>query len=158
MPDSKTVTIVSENPAGEESLRLIRELTVELSSLYEDDGGANSFDPHKLGDRRSAFVVARLDGHAIGCGAIRPFNFETAEVKRMYVAPEVRKVGIGARILRELESVAKELGYQRLRLETGLKQAGAIALYEAAGFAKVNCLGEYASNPMSICFEKELSS
>jgi hypothetical protein len=40
------------------SLRLIRELTVELSNLYEDDGGANSFDPHKLGDRRSAFVVA----------------------------------------------------------------------------------------------------
>jgi GNAT superfamily N-acetyltransferase len=152
------VTIVSADAASEESLRLIRELTVELSSLYEDDGGANSFDPHKPGDRRSAFVVARLDGRAIGCGAIRPFTTETAEVKRMYVAPEVRKVGIGARILSKLESVAKELGYQRLRLETGLKQPGAIALYEAAGFSKVKCHGEYANNPMSICFEKELSS
>jgi len=158
MPQSETVTILLEDPASEESLRLIKELTVELSNLYEDDGGANSFDPYKQGDRESAFVVARLAGRAIGCGAIRPFSAETAEVKRMYVAPELRKVGIGARILCELESVAKKLGYQRLRLETGLKQPGAIALYEAAGFAKVNCFGEYASNPMSICFEKELSS
>ena len=75
----------------------------------------------------------------------------------MYVAPDVRKIGIGARILSELESVAKKLGYQRLRLETGLKQPGAIALYEAAGFAKVKCYGEYANNPLSICFEKELA-
>ena len=157
MPDSKLITIVSEDPEGHESLRLIHELTVELSNLYADDGGANSFDPHKPGDRRSAFVVARLDGRAIGCGAIRPFTVETAEVKRMYVAPEVRKLGIGARILSELESAAKKLGYQRLRLETGLKQPGAIALYEAAGFAKVKCYGEYANNPLSICFEKEIA-
>ena len=66
MPDSKMVKIVSEDAASEESLRLIKELTVELGNLYEDDGGANSFDPHKSGDRRSAFVVARLDGRAIG--------------------------------------------------------------------------------------------
>jgi len=151
------ILIVSEDPAAEDPSRLIQELTVELSDLYQDDGGANSFNPKDAAGARSIFVVARLDGKAIGCGSFRPFDVETAEVKRMYVAPEARRMGIGARILDKLESTAKEMGYQRLRLETGLKQPGAIALYETAGFSKVSCYGEYASNPLSVCFEKDLN-
>ena len=158
MHETEVVTIVSEDPTTEDPLRLIRALTVELSSMYQDDGGANSFDPNDAAGVRAIFVVARLGGEAIGCGAIRPLDGETAEVKRMYVVPHVRRMGIGARILNELESSAKEMGYQRLRLETGLRQPEAIALYEAAGFAKVNCYGNYTANPMSVCFEKEISN
>ncbi|HET6862817.1 MAG TPA: GNAT family N-acetyltransferase [Pyrinomonadaceae bacterium] len=156
MRKPEAITIVSEDPTTEDPLRLTRALTVELSDMYQDDGGANSFDPNDAIGVRSIFVVARLSGEAIGCGAIRPLDVETAEVKRMYVVPHARRMGIGARILDELESAARNMGYQRLRLETGLRQPEAIALYEAAGFAKVNCYGNYTANPMSVCFEKEL--
>jgi putative acetyltransferase len=63
---------------------------------------------------------------------------------------------MGRRILQELESVALELGYNRVRLETGLKQSDAIRLYESAGYQHIGCYGKSLGNPMSSCFEKDL--
>jgi GNAT superfamily N-acetyltransferase len=78
----------------------------------------------------------------------------TAEVKRMYVAPEARGHKIGAAVLRELERAAEELGAKRLVLETGSRQPEAVAIYERAGFTPVPCRGEYEAAPLSMCMEK----
>jgi putative acetyltransferase len=150
------LTIEQENPHGEECLSLLSSLTAELSELYNDDGGGNSFNPDDVVTEGAAFLVARLNGQAIGCGAIRPLQGSTAELKRLYVVPQTRGSGVGRQLLQELEGIAKKLGYTRVRLETGLKQPDAIGLYERAGYHRIDCYGKYVANSMSICFEKYL--
>jgi GNAT superfamily N-acetyltransferase len=74
----------------------------------------------------------------------------------MYVDPAARGRGVGAAVLERLESAARELGVNRLVLETGIYQAEAIGLYRRAGFKPDPCWGEYAGVLTSICFEKEI--
>jgi len=137
--------------------RLIAALDAGLTELYppEQRFGPNLKAAH-LEEGRGAFLVARDGGRAVGCGAIRILDPTTAEAKRMYVEPDQRGKGIGRAVLDSLEAAARQLGAQRLVLETGIHQAAAIALYRRAGFKRVDCWGEYASSPTSICFEKTL--
>jgi putative acetyltransferase len=107
---------------------------------------------------RGTFVVARLDGKAVGCGAIRLLSDGDAEVKRMYVDPSVRRQGIGKTLLARLEAAARELGARRLVLETGIYQLAAIELYRANGFTPVDCWSEYAGSSTSLCLEKHLEN
>lgn len=102
------------------------------------------------------FVVARADGEAVGCGALRRLDDTTGELKRMFVEPELRGRGIAKQVLASLESTARELGISRLMLETGVYQSEAIALYTGAGFSPIPCCGEYAGTRTSVCFEKKL--
>lgn len=102
------------------------------------------------------FVVARLDGRALGCGGVRPHEGTTAEIKRMYVDPPARRRGVARQILARLEDAAREFGYRSVRLETGKKQPEAIALYESAGYGHIASYGEFKGDPLSVCFEKSL--
>ena len=110
-----------------------------------------------LEEGRGTFLVAREDERAVGCGAIRLLDPRTAEVKRMYVEPDRRGAGVGRALLDALEIAARERGVTRLVLETGIHQAAAIALYRRAGFVQIDCWGEYATAPTSVCFEKNLA-
>ena len=101
-------------------------------------------------------VIARLDGAPVGCGALRAIDEETAEVKRMFVRPEARRRGIAARMLAELERVAREFGYRKIILETGVFQPEAIALYKKAGYEGTAPYGRYIGNPEAFCFTKIL--
>jgi putative acetyltransferase len=107
-------------------------------------------------DPRTVFLVARVDGEAVACGAIRGLEPGVAEVKRMYVRDTARGRGVGRRILAALESRAREVGISLLRLETGTAQPEAIALYTSAGFVAIETFGEYTGNDYSRCFEKRL--
>ncbi|HYS03290.1 MAG TPA: GNAT family N-acetyltransferase, partial [Candidatus Eisenbacteria bacterium] len=89
-------------------------------------------------------MVARAEGRALGCGALRKLADGTAEVKRMYVEPEMRGRGVAQEILDHLEAAGRDFGVHRLVLETGLYQAEAIGLYRRAGFKPIRCWGEYA--------------
>ena len=104
-----------------------------------------------------AFLIARNDGRAVGCGAVRFIDVGVAEVKRMYVAPEARGNGVGREIMRELETFAISRGAHRLVLETGPKQLKAIALYERFGFVVTPCWGEYVHSNSSICYAKDVT-
>ena len=88
--------------------------------------------------------------------AVRSLEAGVAEVKRMFVADGARKRGIGRAILGALELAAIGLGYRVARLETGIRQPEAIGLYESAGYRRIDCYGRYASNELSVCYEKEL--
>ena len=95
-----------------------------------------------------------ISENAVACGALKHFDDNTAEIKRMYVKPEYRGRGLSKLILSELEDKAKELNYNRLVLETGLKQPEAMNLYNKFGYKPLKCYGQHADDPDSRCFEK----
>ncbi|MDP1819940.1 MAG: GNAT family N-acetyltransferase [Acidimicrobiales bacterium] len=104
------------------------------------------------------FVVAHLDGNPVGCGAVRALDAarRVGEIKRMYTLPTARRRGVSRAILQRLEAVAQELGYRHLQLETGVQQPEAVALYESAGWYRIEPYGHYRASPWSVCLAKEL--
>jgi putative acetyltransferase len=149
-------TITLESAVSPIAATLIAELNAELNAMYDTDD-TGDFNSDDVRVPRSAFLVAWLDGEAVGCGAIRPMEDErTAEVKRMYVRPAFRGRGISRRVLVELEQRARAFGYAYLQLETGVLQPEAIGLYESAGFYRIPNFGIYVGEEMSVCYEKEL--
>lgn len=148
--------INAENPHSPIATELIRALSAELGGRYGDDGGASSFNPADVEVPGGAFVVARLNGLPVGCGAFRPMFPGVAEVKRMFVIPAARGQGVAGQILATLEALARQAGYSRVRLETGLRQPEAIRLYQKAGYHPIPNYGQYVNKPLSVCFEKHL--
>ena len=141
--------------------RLVRELDRELGGEYLPQQ-RHGLSLEAIFQPPVRFFIARLDGLAIGCGGIALFP-EFAEVKRMYVQPDVRGRGVAQALLAHLELEAARDGWQLLRLETGDRQFAAMRLYERAGFRRCEAFGAYRSMPLetiatSIFFEKRLAS
>lgn len=101
-------------------------------------------------------VVAYENNEPVGCGAVKKYDSDTMEIKRMYVPPEKRNKGIASMVLKELEQWTAELNYKKCLLETGKKQPEAIALYEKNGYKIVPNFGQYENVANSVCFEKVL--
>ncbi|HEY8523999.1 MAG TPA: GNAT family N-acetyltransferase [Acidimicrobiales bacterium] len=117
--------------------------------------------PEQVVPPAGTFLVAWLDREPVGCGAVRPMitgEPGVAEVKRMYTAPSARRRGVSRAVLTALEDAARRLGYRRLQLETGVRQPEAIALYESAGWHRIPAYGQYAADPLSVCFAKDLDA
>jgi len=126
---------------------LIDALSAELRALYPE-AGADEFrsDPARAAAERGAFLVAHLDGAPVGCGAVRALDDDTAELKRMYVAPAARGTGLGRRLLEALENEALALGARLLVLETGTRQTAALALYRNTGFEPIPRYDEHTAS------------
>jgi putative acetyltransferase len=150
------VSIIPEDPGGDVARSLIDQLCSELSARYGTP--PSPFSAADVRAPRTAFLVVRHCGRPIGCGAIRRLDDDTAEIKRMFVVPSSRRQGIARRLLVELERSAAQFGYRALRLETGVQQPEAIALYESRGFTRIPAFGPYVGNPVSVCFEKVLAA
>jgi putative acetyltransferase len=152
-----SLSIAAEPFDSQDARRLIAALDAGLAQDYppEQRFGPNLKAEH-LEEGRGTFLVARHGERAVGCGAIRLIDKTSAELKRMFVEPDQRGKGVGWAVLAGLEAAARQLGVQRLVLETGVYQEAAISLYLRAGFTQVDCWGEYASSPTSICYEKNL--
>ena len=143
-----------------DAFSLISALNAELAAAYSDVAGANHFrlDVAEVAPGNGAYVIAWRGATPIGCGAIRRIDESTAEIKRMYVIPAERGSGIGRLIVASLEDEARSLGVDRVLLETGTRQAAAIALYEKLGFERIPPYGEYvASATTSLCMAKRLA-
>ena len=148
------IEIAPEPFDSPDALALRDELRRELDERY---GGDLEPGEKPNADDVSVFVVARQDGQALGCGALRSLGQPVVEIKRMYVRPEARGRGVGAAILADLERRAVELGFRVVRLETGPLQPEAIGLYERAGYRQIPCFGAYATGAASRCFERRLA-
>ncbi|NBI65593.1 GNAT family N-acetyltransferase [Pseudoflavonifractor sp. 60] len=108
-----------------------------------------------LDEIQEAIVV--YDGRkAIGGGAIRRYDDETAELKRIFVRPEYQGRGVGTKLVSLLLEWAEELGYQRIILETGELLAESCAVYQKLGFQVIPNYGPYVNMPESLCMEKDL--
>jgi GNAT superfamily N-acetyltransferase len=81
---------------------------------------------------------------------------EIAEIKRLFVAAGARGHGVAVRILAKLEELARDFGYEGIRLETGVKQPESMALFGKAGYYRIPNFGRYAESSVSACFEKRI--
>ena len=151
--------ILDVDPQGEVALALLREAVIDVGPLYRGDSADTMRAPKNfpLGPR-DVYIAAWLDEVPVGCGAIRELDRSIGEIQRMYVHRDYRRRHYGRSILRYLEGEAKRLGYTRLQLETGNRQAAALALYETSGFRRIAPFGRHVDDPTSVCFERDLSS
>jgi GNAT superfamily N-acetyltransferase len=134
---------------------LVAALLADLDERY-GPGDFAPVPPERFAAPHGAFVVAYLDGDAVGCGGLFRVDGATAELKRMFVAPAARGRGVARAVLGALEERAAGLGYERLRLETGNRQPEAIALYRSAGYTDIDPYPPYAAGEVSVCFAKPL--
>lgn len=131
------------------------ELEAHLAPQYPDES-RHGLSVQQLLDQSVEFFVVRVDGEPAGCGGILVVADEYGELKRMYVRPAFRGQGLGARLLDHLTAYARSRGLPLLRLETGMHQRAAIALYEGAGFRRIPPFGPYRDDPLSPCYEKAI--
>lgn len=144
-------------PAGEPVVAmLLAAFEAELAEVY------NGFDPAAGPSATAAdfsppagvFVVIWEAGTPVAGGGVKRYAPDCGEIKRMYVEPAARSRGHARRLLGALEDAARELGYRRVRLDTGARQPHARALYGSAGYAEI---ADYNGNPYaSFWFEKAL--
>lgn len=139
---------------GSDARRLLRELN---DALFRITGasGEQSFTEDDLKDPRAVFVIAYLDGDACGCGALRPYSADSAEIKRVYARPNSQ--GVGTAIVRALENKARALGYTRLILETRKVNENAVAFYRKLGYTFCPNFGKYAGRDEVVCMEKTIT-
>jgi len=133
---------------------LVSELDGELSIRK---GETNEFfaQYNKI-DQIKHVIIATIDNKPVGCGAMKAYDSDTMEIKRMFVPIEMRGKGIAVHILKNLEKWAKEMNYSKCILETGNKMLEAIRLYEKSNYKVVPNYGQYNGIEDSICFEKHL--
>ena len=166
------IELTEEPFDGPEGRRLIEAMVQEVNERYAHLAEGMTPAEHEAADEEyrlsvtaemvtrpaGAFVVAWLDGVAVGCGAVRGLHGSPGigEIKRMYTAPEARRRSVSRIVLARLEEIAVELGYERLQLETGTPQPEAVALYASAGWHLIEPYGSYQDAPTSRCFAKVL--
>jgi putative acetyltransferase len=150
-------TIAVESPGQPDVLELLRAGDEFALALYPAEN-YYGLDLDALKRPGVALFVAREGGAVVGTAALVDNGDATAELKRMFVSPAARGLGVGSLLLGAVHDRARSLGVRLLRLETGLPQAAAIALYEKHGFAHIPQFGQYVGDPTSVCMEKQLAS
>jgi UDP-2-acetamido-3-amino-2,3-dideoxy-glucuronate N-acetyltransferase len=151
------VSTIRTDSSHEDFVSLVRLLDADLAMR---DGAEHGFYAqfNKI-DHIKHVAIVYAGGQAIGCGAFKPFEEgKKVEIKRMFVEPEWRGLGIAGRVLSALEDWARALGYSSCVLETGKKQPEAIALYQKNGYLVIPNYGQYAGIENSVCFEKKVGT
>ena len=122
---------------------------------YVDGDDHAFYDQFNKIDALQHCIVLFEEENPVGCGAIKGYDGDTAEIKRMFVIPEFRGKGYASAILNELEQWAKELQFKKVILETGTGQKEAIKLYRKT-YEQIENYGQYKGVDTSVCFSKEL--
>jgi GNAT superfamily N-acetyltransferase len=139
------------------AVTLRRDLLADLAARYDsDEGDSTPIAPGEFDPPRGAFLVAWLDGEPVGCVGWRSHGETEAELKRMWVATDVRRRGVAKALLSAVEDAARSAGRTRMVLETGTAQPEAIGLYAASGYALVPNFGHYAHSPLSRSYARTL--
>jgi len=152
-----SVDIDVVDPAERHAQHCLHEYFAELDRRFDagfDPAASRPADPDDMRPPRGLFLVATLRDEPIGCGGLKFHDDEPTEVKRMWVAPDARGLGVGRRLLAELERRAAEHGSRTVRLDTNGALAEAVAMYRSAGYREVIAFNDekYADH----WFEKHL--
>jgi GNAT superfamily N-acetyltransferase len=147
MPEE--ITVRAEAADSLIAARLVDAMVTEMDQLYGQEPGrgvGSSASPADFSPPTGAFLVIYADGKPVAGGGLKRDEDGVAEIKRMYVVPDARRRGLGQRLLEALEDRARELGYARIRLDTGERQPHARAMYERAGYHPIE---NYNGNSMA---------
>ena len=157
MPTDKIIEVIRADPREAKIRKLIESLDVYMLALYPSES-THRVDTAILASRNARFFSALCDGMLVGCGGIL-MEHDYAEIKRIFVSPKARGLGIGRKLMERLEVESRQLGFKLLRLETGIYQPEALALFKAMGFIPRLSFGDYPNNdPNSIFMEKQVTS
>jgi GNAT superfamily N-acetyltransferase len=155
---TRRIEIAVDDPGSADAQWCVQQYFAELNARFP--AGFNpslsiSADRDELSPPAGLFLLARIDGRPIGCGALKFHPGAPAELKRMWVVPGARGIGLGRQILAELEEHARAAGAQVLHLETNETLVEAIGLYRRSGFSEVPAFNDepYAQH----WFEKRLA-
>jgi DNA-binding MarR family transcriptional regulator/GNAT superfamily N-acetyltransferase len=156
---ASAVQVAARDPRHPDARSCLRAYFGELSHRFDggfDPGRSISADDEELTPPAGLLLVATVHGEPVGCGALKFHGGAPAEIKRMWVAPTARGLGLGRRLLADLEAHAAAHGVRTLRLETNRALGEAIGLYRSAGYREVAAFNEepYAHH----WFEKTLGS
>ncbi len=136
---ARAVSIAVESAVSKDARACLSSYFSELSTRFEtgfDPGESLPLDAPMMTPPAGCFVVARLDGDAIGCGALTIRETDAGYIKRMWVAPNARGLGVGRRVLLALEEWARAAGLARIQLETNRALTEAQNLYRASGYSE----------------------
>ncbi len=149
-------SIIKVDPLqNQDALNLIQELDAELLQRYPANN-VHTLDLKKTNPQNSVFLIGYLKEQAVACGAISQLSDGIAEIKRVYVKPQMRGQGLSKLLISRLEQEARQMGFTTLRLETGTRQPESLGLYRKAGYVDIPKFGQYINDPFSICMEKKL--
>ncbi len=152
-----SVKFSAEPPDGVDARLCLDAYFRELAARFEDGFDAGADDSARVDDMTppsGLFVIARLDGEAVGCGGFKRVDRATGEIKRVWTAPSARGMGVARRMLRAIEGAAREAGVKTLRLDTNRALTEAHALYRREGYREV---ARFNDNPYAHhWFEKRL--
>ncbi len=134
------VQIAVEDPTSKDARWCVEQYFADLNRRFEagfQAGRTLSLDLRELAPPTGLLLIARLRGRPVGCGALRFHLRHKPDIKRMWIAPEVRGLGVGRRLLSQLEREAKKAGARAVRLETNRSLKEAISLYRSSGYREV---------------------
>lgn len=150
------VTIDRVDPLDEAAVTSLHRYFDELDQRFEtgfDAGDTVTADAESYRWPNGAFALGRHHDQTVACGAVHRLGPEVAEIKRMWVSPDWRGIGLGRRVLEHLEDEARSLGCSTVRLDTNSVLTEAIAMYRSAGYQAID---RYNDNPFARCwFEKQ---
>ncbi|HXL98310.1 MAG TPA: GNAT family N-acetyltransferase [Rhizomicrobium sp.] len=147
--------IAIESPLTDEFRALLDELNVTLLALTPPEH-CYHMTAEEMARPDTTVFVARENGGAIACGALKRHADSIGEVKRMYTRPAYQGRGLGGDILGEIERLARSEGLARLVLETGDRHPAAWRVYERAGFTRCGAVLDYPDTKWSVFYEKPL--
>lgn len=156
------MNIIRTNSENKDFIDLLVDLDAFLKITDEDEH--DFYNQYNNVDVIKYVVVIYIDTEInseqvkipVGCAAIKKFDLNSMEVKRMYVSDKQRGKGIAQKLIKELEIWTKELGYNKCVLETGKRQKAAVKFYQKCNYKEIENYGQYIGMKNSICFEKEL--
>ena len=149
--NSRIVKATSENPDFVDLIKALDESLWERYPELKSDYWGNN-----ILELNPNVVILYIEDKAVGCGCFKKYDINTIEIKRMFVSPEARGMGLAQTILLELEGWAHDLGYSFSILETLYKQKEAIALYQKTGYNIVDNYEPYVGLENSICMRKPI--
>ncbi|MFD1327046.1 GNAT family N-acetyltransferase [Mycoplana ramosa] len=150
-----TVSIAVESPLQDEVRELVAELNAALLALSPPEA-CYHLTVEQMAEPGVTVWIARENGRAIGCGALKRHSADVGEVKRMFTRPEWQGRGIGRHILSKIIETAEKDGLAELVLETGDRHPAAWAVYEKAGFTRCGPVLDYPDSPYSVFYQKQL--
>ncbi|WP_315066354.1 GNAT family N-acetyltransferase [uncultured Clostridium sp.] len=148
------LNVIKTDSKNIDFIKLIKLLDEDLNERYGEL--QKQYDKHNKPEFIKDVIIIYKDDVPAACGALKEYDADTIELKRIFVTKDNRRQGLSKLIVSRLEELGSSNGYKSAVLETGIKQIEAINLYKNTGYTIIENYGQYAGNSNSVCMKKDL--